>query len=364
MVHGVGEADDNYQLAVKPFVSIFAADLPPKQVIIAFDLLSKSSREPTDSLLLARVVEKLYGNPDLHDQIFHLYAGPNYPPPPHTYPPPPTRPSEVDFFDPKAPIDIAKLEAICTYNNFCPFRLDGPREEREAKPTALYTLPSMFNHSCLANAIWYCIGDLMVVRAAEPIPAGTEITIPYSVEESYLDRSSVLRRHMLQSCSCRLCEDDRRDGEAQNRRRHELKARLDPAAVKAASLADVRALEKEISATYAPSRGPVRPCSALALHAVAEKLRESKDPRHLQEAIRYDLQALERYGFIPARSSRGLPFTDDRIPTAAFFIDPAEIMLDIAHTYLVLSDEANAARWLKAALWRECIIACQSCSIT
>ncbi|KAI0375881.1 hypothetical protein BV20DRAFT_933313 [Pilatotrama ljubarskyi] len=341
-------------LVAKPFVSVYASDLPTNQFVVTLDLLSKSSMERTDSLLLACLVEKIYGNPDSHDEVFHLYAGSEYPAPPVHYPPPRSTPVEVDLLEPKVDIDIAQLEAICTYNNFCPFRLDGPRVDEVAKPAGLYTLASMFNHSCIANAIWYCIGDLMIIRAAEPIKAGTEVTIPYSVEESYIDRQAVLRKHMLDSCSCRLCEDDRRDGETRLRRRHELKSRIDAPTITSASLTEVRTLVKDIDATYAPTRGKIRPLSALALHVVAEKLRMSGTGRHIREAIQYDKQALESYGFVLTSTggvATALPISSDRIPTVTSFMEPADIMLRIACSYCDLREEGNATRWLKAALW-------------
>ncbi|KAI0772144.1 hypothetical protein BD413DRAFT_475161 [Trametes elegans] len=342
-------------LVTKPFASVYASDLPRNQLIVTLDLLSKTGRERTDALLLAHIVEKLYGNPDLRDDVFHLYAGPNYPSPPSSYPPPPSRVVPVDMVQPTIDIDIAQLEAICTYNNFCPFRLEAPHSDKVAKPAGLYTSASMFNHSCIANAVWYCIGDVMIVRAAQPISAGTEVTIPYCVEESYIDRQTVLRKHMLASCDCRLCEEDRCDGDARLRRRHELKARLDADAIMTAPLAEVRALEKEIGATYSSARGPIRPLSALALHVVAEKLRSSDNPHLVQESLQYDMQALVCYGFVLARdsgsASHGLPVATERVPTVTSFFEPADIMLRIACTYHNLHEEANAARWIKAALW-------------
>ncbi|KAI9000798.1 hypothetical protein BD414DRAFT_451479 [Trametes punicea] len=344
-------------LVTKPFVSVYAPDLPADRFIVTIDLLSQTTRERTDSLLLARIVEKIYGNPDLYDEVYHLYAGPNYPAPPDTYPPPRSHTIAVEPLQPKVNIDIAQLEAICTYNNFCPFRLDGPSVDREAKPAGLYTLASMFNHSCIANATWYCIGDLMIIRAAEPIPKGTEVTIPYCVEESYIDRQTILQKHMIKKCDCRLCEEDRRDGDAQLRRRHRLKSRLDPDAIVSAPLAEVRALEKEIDATYEPGRGPIRPLSALALHAIAEKLRETGNARLMRESLRHDMQALECYGFRlthdRGRSASGskIPVANDRIPTVTSFMEPADIMLRMACTYYMLQEEADASRWLRAVLW-------------
>jgi SET domain len=87
----------------------------------------------------------------------------------------------------KVDIDVAKIDGAIYHNSFCP---DGIRNltsegraqsEEDAKdlPKALYTLPSLFNHSCHPNSVWCCFGDVLVICAQETILPGTEITIPY-----------------------------------------------------------------------------------------------------------------------------------------------------------------------------------------
>ena len=348
------------QMVTKPFVSVYDSDLPKDRVVMTLDLISNMSRERTDAALLARIIEKLYGNPDLRDEVFHLYAGPDYPSPPSAYPPPSRDPVSVELLSPKVDIDIAQLEAICTYNNFSPYRLENHHADDHA--TGLYPHASLFNHSCLANALWYCIGDVMIIRTAGAIPAGTEITIPYSVKESYHDRQADLKKHMLEHCTCSLCEEDRNDGEDRLRKRHELKERVSSASFLSASLAEARAFERDVRETFGPTRGPVRPLLALALHAVAEKLRSSGNARLLREAIQKDSEALRCFGFeIPeeqggTQSATRLPIGTDRFPSVTSFYEPTTMMLRVACTYLNLDEEANAVQWMKAALWRESFI--------
>ena len=340
----------------KPFASAYAADLPRDKIVMTLDLISNISRERTDAVLMAAIIDRLYGNPDMRDQVYHLYAGPNYPPPPPSYPPPLGPAIAVEPFSPTIDIDIAQLEAICTYNNFCPLRLEDKQLSREAKPTGLYPLTSLFNHSCIANAVWYCIGDVMIIRAAQPIQAGSEITIPYSVEESYVARQAVLKKHMLEHCTCPLCEEDRKDGDERLQRRQELNERVLSRQLLPASLQEVQQFEKDVRETFAPTRGPIRPMHALALHAVAEKQRASGNPRLLKESLHADMQALRCLGFnVAEEESQGkeeLPIGTDRIPTVTSFLEPCGMMLRMACTYLNLHDQANAVPWLRAALWR------------
>ncbi|RPD66941.1 hypothetical protein L227DRAFT_515885 [Lentinus tigrinus ALCF2SS1-6] len=343
-------------MVTKPFVSVYASDLPRDRVVVTLDLISNMSKERTDAALLARIIDKIYGNPDLHDEVFHLYAGPDYPPPPSTYPPAPRGPISVELLNPNVDIDIAALEAICTYNNFNPYRIENHHADDQA--TGLYPRASLFNHSCSANALWYCIGDVMIIRAAGPIPAGTEITIPYSVKESYYDRQADLKKHMLEYCTCSLCEEDRKDGHDRLRKRDELEKRVSSTSFLKASLAEARAFEKDVRETFRPTRGPIRPLLALALHAVAEKLRASGNARQLREALRQDIEALRCFGLeIPEGQEGGtgastrLPIGTDRFPSVTSFFEPTTMMLRVACTYLNLDEEANAVRWMKAALW-------------
>ncbi|PIL37354.1 transcription factor [Ganoderma sinense ZZ0214-1] len=341
-------------LVTKPFASAYASDLPQDKIIITLDLISNISRERTDAVLMAHIIDKLYGNPDLRDQVYHLYAGPDYPSPPSSYPPPLDQATPVDLFSPRTNIDIAQLEAICIYNNFCPLRLEDNQVTENAKPTGLYPLASLFNHSCGANSIWYCIGDVMIVRAAEPIPSGAEITIPYTVEESYVTRQGILKKHMQDHCTCWLCEEDRKDGDERLRRRHALNEMVSSHKLTSASLKEVQKFEKDVRETFAPTRGPVRPLSALALHVLAEKLRASGNPRLLRESLEEGMNALQCLGFEVAEGALGqneLPIGTDRIPTVTSFLEPCGMMFRIACTYLNLREQANAVPWLKASLW-------------
>ncbi len=324
--------------------------------MITLDLISNISRERTDAVLMAHIIDKLYGNPDLRDQVYHLYAGLDYPSPPDSYPPPLGQATPVDLFSPMINIDIAQLEAICIYNNFCPLRLEDKQIAENAKPTGLYPLASLFNHSCGANAIWYCIGDVMIVRAAEPIPSGTEITIPYTVEESYITRQSILKKHMFEHCRCWLCEEDRKDGDERLQRRHRLNEMVSSRRLTSASLKEVQEFEKDVRETFAPTRGSIRPLSALALHVLAQKLRASGNPRLLRESLHEDMKALLCLGFDVVEGTLGqneLPIGTDRIPTVTSFLEPCGMMFCIACTYLNLREQANAVPWLKAALWRK-----------
>ncbi|KAI0638403.1 hypothetical protein C8Q77DRAFT_1047016 [Trametes polyzona] len=345
-------------MATKAFAVVHEEDVDPTAPpLVVADLLSKSQASRTSHMLFDRIVEKIYGNPDLHDVVFHLYAGPNYPPPPSTYPPPPSIAMNVEPLEPTVNIDVARLECIMKCNGFSPHRLGVERTtDTMLQPAGLFPTASMFNHSCVSNARWYCIGDLMTIRAAEPIPEGAEIMIPYVVDASYLGRQEVLQQHMIPSCDCSMCEDDRRDGEANLRRRHELNAKLalvDGDKKKKIPPMDMPVrhnLQEKISDTYSPTRA-VRPLDALALHAVAQSL--GPGPAHAR-MIQRETAALQCCGFDVTDPESGQPARikmKDRIPTALSFMEPADMMLSLAHLHHIQKDNAGATHWIQAALW-------------
>lgn len=68
-------------------------------------------------------------------------------------------------------------------------------------------MASYINHACYANARNAFIGDMMVIRATQDIPANTEITIWYKVADYESMPNNM--RHWGFDCTCTLCQDYR-----------------------------------------------------------------------------------------------------------------------------------------------------------
>ncbi|KZT06404.1 uncharacterized protein LAESUDRAFT_176403 [Laetiporus sulphureus 93-53] len=354
-------------LVSKPFISVFEDDLRGNVIQLAADMLSSKLKTRTQSAAVAFVAQKLYGNPDLHDHVFGLYAGPDYPAPPSSYPPEVSKAARaVDPLYPSTDIDIAQLDAICTYNAFqaMPIRPNDVQSQGFEKPTALHLLPSLFNHSCVPNAIWNCIGDVMVVRAMDTISAGAEITMPYSLEPSYVQREHALRDHMLSGCDCWLCNADRADGDTALRRRDALEDKYRPSTLRSTSLSLLSKWEKDFLSTYHTSRGPVRP-SMYAPHVLlAEKLWSSHASNSFRESIDENMKALTCLGYKiqtnKSQPTKGnskrkgmgtLPIERSRIPTSTAHQFAIVVMLKLILLYTQVNDKVNATKWLKAANW-------------
>lgn len=186
-------------------------------------------------------------------------------------------------------------------------------EDAKKKPfdslSALFVTASLFNHSCEPNAFWRTYGDIMVVRARLDISSGAELFIPYCSS----DNVDVLARHLPAGCTCGLCTLDKLDGIERVRQRAKLVKEeyknlsnvvlpsLRSRNVEPKTKRLVEAFITKLEATYAPSRGPLRPDLADPCHLFAELLTLSKDPSDILKAVEYDLKALEAQGGIVER---------------------------------------------------------------
>jgi len=130
-------------------------------------------------------------------------------------PSPATR-THQDPNEEKIMLNVNRLRRIILTNTFSVHSTSG------LDKTALYHLPSFLNHSCVSNAMWTLVGEVMVIRACRPIRENDEVTIQYRPFEERADVAK--RRQQLRQwgfeCSCSLCTfEDRWRQELVNLRR-------------------------------------------------------------------------------------------------------------------------------------------------
>ncbi len=82
--------------------------------------------------------------------------------------------------------DWDRIENITTTNAFTCCNGSG---------SALYLLPSLFNHSPEYNCVSFQAGDLMVIRAGRDIAKGEELTISYSIGNEEETSSRIVEKH-------------------------------------------------------------------------------------------------------------------------------------------------------------------------
>jgi hypothetical protein len=199
------------QLVSKAFVAVNREEYQPSQLFHKHENLPCTHEERLDmhSHALQKALAKIYSAPHLAFQVLDLYAGEEF------SKIEPVLPNSTDLRSQDDPLtfsfdaDVSLIEKIL-HINCMPTSLD-PEIVRDDLPTALFILPAYFNHSCVPNTTCIAHGDVLILRAAEDIPRGKEITSTYCWDSSYAKRKAALSLH-FEECDCALCEADRADG--------------------------------------------------------------------------------------------------------------------------------------------------------
>ncbi|KAL2610508.1 hypothetical protein R1flu_029081 [Riccia fluitans] len=162
-----------------------------------------------DELLITKVVERMQRHPGTVADVYSLLAGPDM--------------LQLDI-SPEAkkelPIDVSRVEKIVKYCNFLQYvdclgdlwlwplytsDVSSESSEQIRIFNGLWILPSFFNHSCLANARHYFLGDFIFIRAINDIAEGEEISLAYSDPFDYYSTKDRLFGISGFLCECSLC---------------------------------------------------------------------------------------------------------------------------------------------------------------
>jgi hypothetical protein len=84
------------------------------------------------------------------------------------------------------------------------------KDEDEEQSSAIFILPSLFNHSCCANVVYSAIGDLLFLRTLRRVEPGAELTVPYlDMKMDFHQRRKELRNWIAKgdgfACDCARC---------------------------------------------------------------------------------------------------------------------------------------------------------------
>ncbi|KAJ5236365.1 hypothetical protein N7489_006456 [Penicillium chrysogenum] len=152
--------------------------------------------------LASLIIEKICKTPSLEAAITNLHSNG-------------FRQVSTGLVDGKPVVDTFQVARIISLNSFgspTSSRGDHIHDARDASgsPGRLHncgTWPyaSMINHSCMSNAHYAFIGDMMIIRAATDIPANTELTIWYLLPAP--ENRPMDFRHWGFECSCTICVD-------------------------------------------------------------------------------------------------------------------------------------------------------------
>lgn len=249
---------------------------------------------------------------------------------------------------------------------------------------------SYINHACIANAVRFTIGDVVIIKALEDLPCGAEITVPYNISKMYyLARTEELKKFLIGHCGCRCCVDDRKDGDASREKRDELMyermqhmkvfvARLMTGGGKPSreeELASIEQLLADISATYNTSRGPIRPEFAEFAQAACQKIASywrPPPPALCHKAINYGKAALEANGIVLRERLKSPLYATTKVASSVpkglcILTAPKEHrpiavkgMLQLAGLYRTLKDSKAEKEWILAAYWADTVLTVKS----
>jgi hypothetical protein len=170
---------------------------------MGLNFATKRNVKASTIALITRIVTRMHGCPDERNLVYHLYSGSKFPPPGQAYPPSLQRqPIPMEPLQWTHDIDIAKVDGLVTHNSFSPISIREATSRNSSNadeglgldsPSAIYTLPSIFNHSCISSAVWHCFGDVIVIRARQTICKDEEVTISYTTaHDTYIARNKRL----------------------------------------------------------------------------------------------------------------------------------------------------------------------------
>ncbi|EOA86547.1 hypothetical protein ACJQWK_08427 [Exserohilum turcicum] len=159
-------------------------------------------------------------------------------------------------------VDVFRVHDIVARNAFSA----GTPFGAKSASTGLWTHAAYINHSCVPNADKEFIGDMLVVRATQAIPAGQEILFAYHAALDYDARQAFLHKTWGFKCACKLCEAEEQDGKEVRDKRMELVGEADAflektpwAGAKRLALRKAQNLVRGIEGTYEGERWEALP---------------------------------------------------------------------------------------------------------
>ncbi|XDG02703.1 hypothetical protein ABKA04_002318 [Annulohypoxylon sp. FPYF3050] len=163
--------------------------------------------------LTKSIVQKLLGNISQAEKVMSLwgdYQGDS---------------SEVPEAEDGPLVDTFRVHDIVSRNAF---GLGNKFEEgaRNAS-TGLWVRAAYINHSCVANVEKEYVGDMMILRASQPLKSGQEIFHRYDESSDYETRQRSLMTTWGFHCTCALCIVEETDDSTLRKRRLELTIEAD-----------------------------------------------------------------------------------------------------------------------------------------
>ncbi|KAG8995509.1 hypothetical protein FRB90_000168 [Tulasnella sp. 427] len=352
----------------KAFVSCPSDDYANPEIFTTINLITNRMDMGYRAVMATKVAERIAGCPDAINSLNQLYAGPGGTPPLSNFEP--VQPSKIDLprlLNFQENLDVERTEAILSFNGFSihPFGPGGSQSENanaSMDSCGLFLLPSLFNHSCSPSAFWYCLGDVMVIRACGDIPVGNEVLISYGAggaSHASRGKNSCLAR-LLGSCSCSLCARDRQAEDAICNQREEISSKISTCTTASAVRVIITQLEKtfqgypqadqydmftaymKLSVIYKANGDHIKAIQSVfkclefgGLKVLDTSVRGSLPSSNGQTSRTIELAIVERSRIGPSLGQM------------------VDICVGVHNAFGELGDVVRAARWLRGAVWRK-----------
>jgi len=357
------------QVVAKPFAAAVPGESRVGGLLLAFNFITNTIDRDSQYMVHQKAIYKAAcqaSGPVLDD----LYGGEKFPPIPQTDTPVLLE-SPLHF---SKDINVAHIDAVCSLNQFgfgpaphtAGFVRKANTETDFDSSTALYALPSYFNHSCAPNAAREQFGDVMVIRSIMKIAKGKEITIAYRGHGATFDTRKKSLQKWIQKCDCHLCQQDRMLGVQKRKQRRAISEEISNPTT---SISRVRDLVKQLDGLYPASYGQYRVEASVAHHSLADRLQKMafEFPANIkmlnEEAIREEIAAMEalqiqvvdkKISKSPRSKIGTLPISTEVVPYDGWRV--AMLCLMLTGCFLGLGVEWRAERWLAAAIWSKIIL--------
>ncbi|GLA27457.1 hypothetical protein AnigIFM63326_004664 [Aspergillus niger] len=269
----------------------------------------------TQADLIALIAQKLYKNPSLRSKFTDLYHGSYHP-------------VEVAEVDGTPVVDTFLIERIMSLNCFgCPLSSreshlrtmkdagsqSEPAENKKFHSCGVWPLASYINHSCYSNVRRSFIGDMMIVRATQNLPANTELFFWYQQPSDSTSKAKQLNlKHWGFKCNCVICQDSTETEESDLMKRRRLTADLvnafralsKPRKPKSA-MARIEELISKLEETY---RKPAVQVPRLGIWKAYLGVAEAHAAQGvLAKTVEFALKTLESLGYV--LEGGGVPYT-------------------------------------------------------
>lgn len=224
-----------------------------------------------------------------------------------------------------------------------------PNRKHEVKSCGIWHMASFINHACNFNVRKSFIGDMQIVRAAQDMPADTQIFcsyIPANIDK-FQDGKKILR-HWGIECHCTMCEDIRATKPRLIAKRESLGEAIVMESLRpeGTTFSKMKGFVTELETTY---RRPASEFPRMAVAAVHRCLvRSYMEAEQPDKIIEFSLEALTDLGFI----IEGAVKTRARTADGPIVVQRWGLMLDnvisywgaLASTYASVGAPARAAQ--------------------